>query len=332
MSEAIIATSNWSSIQKRCVDSFAKFSSDTINSLTNICGKTRGKITGMEFELIFDEETDILFAHYTEGSVLKDSVIIMFNDDMYIPLGKFPNMANGEYYLCLDYLKEPKYPQNIASIIVTTQPYLDPNRYLILHKVTKTGSNTSIMEITQFIYSAENTLFNNESTNLLSTNVQHALEELYQMFMDIQAEGLSSNRKVLYEQIVDLESTDIGSIVYYNPFMFIWKPIDTDFYSIEYYTCCEVGMIISMTGSKATVLLEGIIDDARFNGTGFWFVDTNGTVTQYCNNQNESIAFQGNTMKRFGLETNEIKFIPIGICHSVGKIMFGFGNKYKFYI
>lgn len=176
------ATEDWGSIQSRYIDVYMPYTSDTINRLTSICGKKRGKITGMNFEMLFDESSERMFAHYGPGMLLKDNTIIEFTSDVYVSLGRWPNQPDTTYYTALYYNRQIVNPPNLATIVITQHPEIEPENYMVLHRIIKSGSlstDLTTTEITPYIYTAASTYFDNTSTGLIGNTVQTAIEELY---------------------------------------------------------------------------------------------------------------------------------------------------------
>jgi len=131
-------TTNWSGIQKRTIDPKSKFDSDIINHITAIGGGDRYKVSGLDMDILYDTDNKLYF-HLTPGIVVKDYVVLEFTADMYILAGTWP-IANGTYYLAVEYQYAKQYPPNIAKIVFIPEAQLNGSKHYALFKITKTGN------------------------------------------------------------------------------------------------------------------------------------------------------------------------------------------------
>ena len=195
-------TTNWSTIQSRAIDPFSLFKSANVNKLTGILGSDNGKLSGFEFEILWDEETDIIYGHYSSGRLLKDNVLINFDSDIYVPFGALASLDDDTYVTCLQYTYQIVVPGNIAQIVCIKESDYDSSTQMILHRVIKLGEvypdSFTISEVEPYIFtymlpdfSASDVDYDHSTSLLLSNNVQDAVDELDSMFDNILADDIA---------------------------------------------------------------------------------------------------------------------------------------------
>lgn len=144
-------TTDWTHIQDRYIKPFSMFSSKDLNMLTGIIGRDTCILSGLENELLFDEESDRLIFRFNPGRVLFKNLYIKFNEPMYVSIGQFQNMLDGIYYVGIQFNYDMTFPNYPAKIICITEDeynsVLIQENFFALIKVIKTGTNDHITDV-----------------------------------------------------------------------------------------------------------------------------------------------------------------------------------------
>lgn len=174
----ITETTNWGNVQRRAVDPYSAFTSESLNFLNSIIGRSRARISGLMGEYLYDSPTDRVYIHLTSGLAMKDYVLISFTEDTYVRVGTWP-LDTGVYLVVLDYTFETKFPPNIAQISVIPEADYDSASHMALYRLIVEGSDFPgdvTLETIEEIYA---TISDEESASDILVALQAHIDSVY---------------------------------------------------------------------------------------------------------------------------------------------------------